>query len=88
MNLTLNPSPTKMAEPCPVLATLSPSCNSPKAALQIDEPAGYATIDGNVVTYHAGSSAVSNGAGIFIGDYFVGLTENYESFSMTPFVRY
>ncbi|WP_460879105.1 hypothetical protein [Pontibacter rugosus] len=46
-----------------------------------DEPTGYATIDGNMISHHVGSDAVSNGAGIFIGDYFVGITDNYESAS-------
>ncbi|MCX2740773.1 hypothetical protein [Pontibacter anaerobius] len=88
MNSTLNPSPKKLAEPCLVKAALLPCSTTTKAYLQTDEPVGYATIDGNVVTYHAGSSAVSNGAGIFIGDYFVGLADNYESVSITPFIRY
>ncbi|WP_276497009.1 hypothetical protein [Pontibacter litorisediminis] len=88
MNSALNPSPKKLAEPCLVKAALQPSNICLKATLQVEEPAGYATIDGNMVTYHAGSSAVSSGSGIFIGDYFVGLADNYESVSLTPFIRY
>ncbi|AKD04161.1 hypothetical protein PKOR_15045 [Pontibacter korlensis] len=78
-----------MAESCLAKAALMPSSATVKTVSQYDDqPAGYATIDGNMVTYHAGSSAVSSGSGIFIGDYFVGIAENYESISITPFVRY
>ncbi|PRY07307.1 hypothetical protein CLV24_12445 [Pontibacter ummariensis] len=56
--------------------------------LQEEEPVGYATIDGHVVTHLDGASAVSNGAGIFIGDYFVGIADSYQSISNSSFVRY
>ena len=85
MNPTLNPFSKKLAEPCLVQALL-PSNTCSKSFAAQDEPVGFATIDGNMVTYHAGSSAVSSGAGIFIGDYFVGLADNYDSVNMTPFV--
>ncbi|WP_266205110.1 hypothetical protein [Pontibacter kalidii] len=88
MNSTLNPSPKRLVEPCLVKAALLPSSTGPKAALLHEEPAGFATIDGNMITFHAGSSAVSSGSGIFIGDYFVGLADNFDSVSVTPFVRY
>jgi hypothetical protein len=88
MNSTLAPSPKRLVEPCLVKAALLPGSTSSKATQPNDEPAGFATIDGNMITYHAGSSAVSSGAGIFIGDYFVGLADNYDSAFITPFVRY
>ncbi|PTX14252.1 hypothetical protein C8N40_11299 [Pontibacter mucosus] len=87
MKSTLNPSPKQLAERCIVQSVL-PGIPCIKTTLQEDEQVGFATIDGNMVTYHAGSSAVSSGAGIFIGDYFVGLADNYESVSITPFIRY
>jgi len=53
-----------------------------------EEKAAFSTIDGSVITFNAGKNAVSNGAGIFIGDYFVGVTDQFLSICNTPFVRY
>lgn len=53
-----------------------------------DEEFNFSTIDGNVVTYYDGASAVSNGAGIFIGDYFVGIVDNILSSCNIPFIQY
>ena len=36
----------------------------------------FTTIDGNMMPYNAGTNAVSSGAGIFIGDYFVGISDD------------
>ncbi|RIJ41404.1 hypothetical protein [Pontibacter oryzae] len=87
MSTTLTPSPNALVEACYIIAGIST-----KPCIKVvsfdDEPAGYATIDGNMVTHLAGSDAVSNGAGIFIGDYFVGIADTYQSISITPFVRY
>ncbi|WP_125185499.1 hypothetical protein [Botryobacter ruber] len=52
------------------------------------EVAEYSTIDGRVITHTACAHAVSNGSGIFIGDYFVGLTESNTLFGNTHFIRY
>ncbi len=41
-----------------------------------DSHFNFTTIDGNMMPYNAGTNAVSSGAGIFIGDYFVGLTDD------------
>lgn len=87
MSTKLIPSPKTLVEACFRRAGV-PTLASAKAALHEEEPAGYATIDGNVVTHIAGSDAVSSGAGIFIGDYFVGIADTYQSISVTPFVRY
>lgn len=87
MNPTLNPLSKKLAEPCLVKALL-PGSATLRAAQLHEEPAGFATIDGNLVTYHDGSTAVSSGSGIFIGDYFVGLADPYDSVNITPFILY
>lgn len=87
MSTTLIHLPHALIEACFAKANISPKpCI--KGMLPDDEPTGYATIDGNMVTHLAGSDAVSNGAGIFIGDYFVGIADTYQSVSITPFVRY
>ena len=49
---------------------------------------GFSTIDGSMVTYNAGTHAISNGAGIFIGDYFVGLADSNYADAAMPFIRY
>lgn len=59
-----------------------------KQALKEEEKAAFSTIDGSVITFNAGTNAVSNGAGIFIGDYFVGVADHFLSISNMPFVRY
>ena len=60
-----------------------------KAGMQEEELVGYATIDGHMVHHVEVASAVNKGAGIFIGDYFVGLADSYHSISLTaPFIRY
>ncbi|MBF9254884.1 hypothetical protein I2I11_16395 [Pontibacter sp. 172403-2] len=61
---------------------------SKKATPTEEEKAAFSTIDGSVITFNAGKNAVSNGAGIFIGDYFVGVADHFLSISNTPFVRY
>lgn len=49
---------------------------------------GFSTTDGHVVTYNAGTNAISSGAGIFIGDYFVGFADNALSDAAMPFIKY
>ncbi|GAB3528168.1 hypothetical protein GCM10027443_05730 [Pontibacter brevis] len=60
-----------------------------KAGTQEEEHVGFATIDGNMIHHVEVASAVNNGAGIFIGDYFVGFADYDQSIShTTPFIRY
>lgn len=59
-----------------------------RSAPKEEEKAAFSTIDGSVITFNAGKNAVSNGAGIFIGDYFVGVADHFLSICNTPFVRY
>jgi hypothetical protein len=47
----------------------------------------YATIDGGVVDHYACEQAVSNGAGIFIGGYFVGVTDSSHCYSQQTLMR-
>lgn len=47
----------------------------------------FATIDGGVIDYTACEEAVSNGDGIFIGGYFVGVAENSHCYVQQPFIR-
>lgn len=49
----------------------------------------FSTTDGSMMTYHAGTNAVSNGAGIFIGGYFVGVTDDSVlAGNHMPFIKY
>jgi hypothetical protein len=84
MNSTVNLlAKSSYSKPC--LALSSPV---KKANIQEEEAFDFSTIDGGVVTYNAGTRAISNGAGIFIGDYFVGVSESYQSITNLPCVRY
>jgi hypothetical protein len=60
---------------------------SPKTLLQ-EEAFDFSTIDGGMITYNAGTKAIDTGAGIFIGDYFVGVSDSYHAISNMPFVLY
>lgn len=48
----------------------------------------FSTTDGSMMTYHAGTNAVRNGAGIFIGGYFVGVAEESMFAGNMPFIHY
>lgn len=61
---------------------------SKKILTQEDETFDFSTTDGGMITYNAGTEAIDTGAGIFIGDYFVGLSDSYHTISNMPFVRY
>lgn len=63
MTTKIIPSPQMLVEACFNKAGVPPIASIKTTSLE-DEPAGYATIDGNMVTHIAGSDAVSNGAGI------------------------
>ena len=87
MSFTVNP--TKYASDKSYgNACLPLSSAAVKINLSDEEKFGFSTIDGGVINYNAGTKAIDNGAGIFIGDYFVGVSESYQSISNTPFVRY
>lgn len=88
MNITANKTTQYMAENCYKSACLS-AIALLKAGTMEEDLVGYATIDGNMVHHVEVASAVNNGAGIFIGDYFVGFADSYHSISLTaPFIRY
>ncbi|MCC9137971.1 hypothetical protein ACFSKU_04010 [Pontibacter silvestris] len=53
-----------------------------------EEFLNFSTIDGNIVPQLAGASAVSNGAGVFIGDYFVGMADNFLTYSNLAIIQY
>lgn len=54
-----------------------------------EEMLRFPTTDGSVMTYHAGTNAVRSGAGIFIGGYFVGVTEDsLLTENHMPFIKY
>ncbi|MBC5994364.1 hypothetical protein [Pontibacter cellulosilyticus] len=88
MNCTVNPLPKRGTDKRYSKACLNLSSPAKKTNLQEEEVFDFSTIDGGVITYNAGTKAISNGAGIFIGDYFVGMSDNYHSISNMPFVRY
>ncbi|MCC9167931.1 hypothetical protein [Pontibacter harenae] len=48
----------------------------------------FSTIDGDVITYRDGAMAVDSGAGILIGDYFVGVAENYAPSESQAYILY
>ncbi|MER2997174.1 hypothetical protein [Pontibacter populi] len=56
-------------------------------ALHQDDLMEFATIDGGVVDYYACEEAVNTGAGIFIGGYFVGVTDYSQCYSQLSFTR-
>ncbi|MFD3003620.1 hypothetical protein ACFS7Z_24905 [Pontibacter toksunensis] len=53
-----------------------------------EEQCGFSTIDGSVLAFNAGKNAINNGAGIFIGDYFVGLADSHFTDTAVPYIRY
>ena len=57
------------------------------AALYQDDLVEFATIDGGVVDYYACEEAVNTGAGIFIGGYFVGVTDNSQCYRQQTLMR-
>lgn len=60
-----------------------------KAAVsQQEDFFGFSTTDGSMITLHAGKHAISQGAGIFIGDYFVGLADSLCTDAALPFIKY
>lgn len=48
----------------------------------------FATTDGSVMTYRAGTTAVRTGAGIFIGGYFVGPADDSTLAGHMPCIKY
>ncbi|WP_162055997.1 hypothetical protein [Pontibacter pamirensis] len=68
--------------------TLVSSSPKAEAGLQ-EEPFGFYTTDGSVVAYKTGANAVSAGAGIFVGGYFVGVADdNAPIGNNMPFIKY
>jgi hypothetical protein len=55
--------------------------------LHQDDLMEFATIDGGVVDYYACEEAVNTGAGIFIGGYFVGVTDYSQCYPQQTFMR-
>lgn len=86
MKSNLHPSAIVLVESCLSIIGLHPKGMHKVASIE-EEPAGFATIDGSMVSHHSGANAISNGAGIFIGDYFVGFADNYQSISLAPISR-
>ncbi len=60
----------------------------PSSFISAEDLIEFATIDGGVVDYYACEQAVSSGAGIFIGGYFVGGTEASQCYSQQSLMRY
>ncbi|MFD2512519.1 hypothetical protein ACFSRY_01460 [Pontibacter locisalis] len=80
---------TLLAEPTNSYTATGRSLLSGKLSQeQKEEMFDFSTIDGGMVNHNAGSLAISSGSGIFIGDYFVGVSDSYQSISNLPFVRY
>jgi len=55
---------------------LAYSASKPETSYEEDQ-FNFSTIDGSVMSYSAGTTAVSSGAGIFIGGYFVGVSDDF-----------
>ncbi|WP_018478260.1 hypothetical protein [Pontibacter roseus] len=87
MNIYGNPAAKTNFESgsCPLVTTYSAS--SWQSYVE-EEAVEYSTIDGEVITSMAGTSALQKGAGILIGDYFVGISESLQGFTNRPFLRY
>lgn len=64
--------------------------SSPKAEAGFEEGfTSFSTTDGSMVAYTSGASAVSAGAGIFFGGYFVGgADDSAPAGSNMPFIKY
>ena len=64
--------------------------SSPKADAGFEEDLlSFSTIDGSMVAYKSGANAVSAGAGIFVGGYFVGgAVDSALSDENMPFIKY
>lgn len=54
---------------------------------QPDDLMEFATIDGGVIDYYACEEAVNTGAGIFIGGYFVGVSDFSQCYPQQSFMR-
>ncbi len=48
----------------------------------------FSTTDGEVIDPSAGSNAIKNGTGMFIGGYFVGILDSLSGVGAAPFLRY
>ncbi|MEJ8803401.1 hypothetical protein [Pontibacter sp. H249] len=84
MNSIVNPlAKSNYSKPC-----LTLSSHAKRTSKQEEDTFDFSTIDGGMVTYNEGAKAISNGAGIFIGDYFVGVSDSYQSITNLPYVRY
>lgn len=60
-----------------------------KAGTSLNEDLyGFSTTDGNMISFNAGTNAISSGAGVFIGDYFVGFADHALSDNAMPFIKY
>ncbi|WP_139237096.1 hypothetical protein [Pontibacter akesuensis] len=86
MKSNVHPSAKVLVESCLSIIGLHPK-GVQKAATVEEEPAGFATIDGSMVSHHSGSYAISSGSGIFIGDYFVGFADSCQSITLPPYSR-
>ncbi|GAB3530510.1 hypothetical protein GCM10027443_11240 [Pontibacter brevis] len=64
------------------------SLPSKAGALPNEDQYGFSTIDGSMVTFNAGTNAINNGAGIFIGDYFVGFADSCHTDADMPCIKY
>lgn len=86
MKSSIHPTAKVLVESCLSIIGLHPK-GVQKAVVSEEEPAGFATIDGSMVSHHSGSDAISSGSGIFIGDYFVGFADNYQTITLPPYSR-
>ena len=66
--------PPKFLKKIGRIFTIVSTSPKPEPRFEEDLP-GYSTIDGGMVAYQSGANAVSAGAGIFIGGYFVGVAD-------------
>lgn len=54
----------------------------------LEEDSSYATTDGGMIMKDEVNLAVNKGLGIFVGNYFVGITESYQCYINSPFGRF
>jgi hypothetical protein len=66
---------------------LAPVTAKPTAAVE-EDVLRFPTTDGGMMTYRAGTKAMSAGAGIFIGGYYVGVTDDSVLAGNMPFIKY
>ena len=88
MNITLTPSANRFVDSSVISKNLPSFMMKHNSSIYEEHSFEFSTIDGDVVTYRDGATAVNSGAGILIGDYFVGITDADGPFENSSVILY